>query len=123
VVASIDKPKVDFELEIKDDGRPLQLHYSAIGELSLPTSRCSPQNASLGRLPETATIRVVVRRIVRGLQLIPDLNQMVPGTASRRGPNMPASKWLMEVDDWATERWSGAMDIVITGAVAGIRDI
>lgn len=48
---------------------------------------------------------------------------MVPGTAARRGPDMPASKWLMEVDEWAAERWNGAMDFVMTGTVAGVVEV
>jgi hypothetical protein len=49
-----------------------------------------------------------------------DLNQMVPGTASRRGPDMPMSKFLIEFDEWANEKWEGSLDIVCCGTVAGV---
>lgn len=49
-----------------------------------------------------------------------DLNQMVPGTASRRGPDMPMSKFLIEFDEWANEKWNGSLDIVCCGTIAGI---
>lgn len=52
-----------------------------------------------------------------------DLNQMVPGTASRRGPDMPMSKFLTEVDQWASEKWEGSLDFVMCGTVAGIETI
>lgn len=58
-----------------------------------------------------------------GAGLTVDVNQMVPGTASRLGPDMPASKWLMEVDEWAAAKWDGAMDILMSGTVAGIIQI
>lgn len=88
IVASIDQPTVDFEIDIRtqrtDDGTPktLDIHYSAL-----------------------------------------DLNQMVPGTASRLGPDMPASVFLMDADKWASGKWNDSLDFVMCGTVAGIISI
>lgn len=90
IVASIDQPIVDFELDIrtpntttgKEGGKALNIHYSAL-----------------------------------------DLNQMVPGTASRLGPDMPASVFLMDADKWASEKWHDSLDFVMCGTVAGILTI
>ncbi|BEJ13055.1 hypothetical protein CspHIS471_0302290 [Cutaneotrichosporon sp. HIS471] len=49
-----------------------------------------------------------------------DLNQMVPGTAPRLGPDMPASKWLTALDDWGREHYSGGVDICMNGVVVGV---
>lgn len=78
IVASIDQPIVDFELDVRTTN-PINIHYSAL-----------------------------------------DLNQMVPGTAHRRGPDMPASVFLTDADTWATEKWKGSLDFVMCGTVAGI---
>lgn len=48
---------------------------------------------------------------------------MVPGTASVMGPDMPASKMLLDLNEWALERWEGSLDIVLYGAVVGILEI
>lgn len=45
---------------------------------------------------------------------------MVPGTASRRGPDMPASKWLMDMDAWATEEYNDSLEIFMAGIVVGV---
>lgn len=78
IVASIDQPIVDFELDVRTQD-PINLHYSAL-----------------------------------------DLNQMVPGTAHRRGPDMPASVFLMDADEWAKDKWSESLDFVMCGTVAGV---
>ncbi|KAK8864706.1 hypothetical protein IAR55_001960 [Kwoniella newhampshirensis] len=52
-----------------------------------------------------------------------DLNQMIPGTASRLGPDMPASKMLLDLDEWATEKWGGHLDMVMSGTVCGVIDV
>ncbi|WRT66692.1 uncharacterized protein IL334_003653 [Kwoniella shivajii] len=49
-----------------------------------------------------------------------DMNQMVPGTASRLGPNMPASKWLTSIDEWAEEEYKGSLEIMSIGVVCGV---
>lgn len=81
IVASIDQPIVDFELDVRTR-EPLKLHYSAL-----------------------------------------DLNQMVPGTAGRRGPDMPASVFLMDADQWASEKWNDSLDFVMCGTVAGVIEV
>lgn len=48
---------------------------------------------------------------------------MVPGTASRLGPDMPASKWLMSMDNWAREKYNDGMDILMSGVVVGVIEI
>lgn len=52
-----------------------------------------------------------------------DINQMVPGTASRLGPDMPASKWLTEMDAWAKDKYNGGIDIVMSGIITGVIEI
>ncbi|WVQ99736.1 hypothetical protein IAU59_006878 [Kwoniella sp. CBS 9459] len=52
-----------------------------------------------------------------------DINQMVPGTASRLGPDMPASKWLMDMDEWATAKWDDSLEILMTGVVCGVIEL
>jgi hypothetical protein len=52
-----------------------------------------------------------------------DKNQMVPGTASRLGPDMPASRWLMAMDDWARETYDDSLDIVMSGIIAGVLEV
>ncbi|WVR06737.1 hypothetical protein IAU60_003772 [Kwoniella sp. DSM 27419] len=52
-----------------------------------------------------------------------DINQMVPGTASRMGPNMPASRWLLDMDKWTKERWDDSLDILMTGVVCGVIEV
>lgn len=52
-----------------------------------------------------------------------DGNQMVPWTAPRLGPNMPASKLLLDLDEWADLRWKKSIDITGAGIVSGIIDI
>lgn len=48
---------------------------------------------------------------------------MVPGTASRLGPDMPASKFLIEMDEWIEEKWKGTMDVLMVGVIVGILEI
>lgn len=48
-----------------------------------------------------------------------DLNQMVPGTAYARGPDMPASKWLIDMDKWATEKYNDSLELLMSGVVVG----
>ncbi|WWC88985.1 uncharacterized protein L201_003900 [Kwoniella dendrophila CBS 6074] len=52
-----------------------------------------------------------------------DMNQMVPGTASRLGPNMPASKWLSEIDEWAEKEYEGSLEIMMNGVVCGVIEV
>ncbi|WWC62230.1 uncharacterized protein I303_104826 [Kwoniella dejecticola CBS 10117] len=52
-----------------------------------------------------------------------DLNQMVPGTASRLGPNMPASKWLTAIDEWADSEYGGSLEIMMNGVVCGVIEV
>jgi len=49
-----------------------------------------------------------------------DKHQMVPGTASRLGPNMPASRWLMAMDAWAKDYYDDGIDICMSGIICGI---
>ena len=56
-------------------------------------------------------------------ELTSDLNQMVPGTASKRGPNMPASKWLTEMDKWSKKKYDGSLDICMNGVVCGVIEV
>lgn len=57
------------------------------------------------------------------MQLTPDLNQMVPGTAAKRGPNMPASKWLTDMDNWSKKKYAGSLDICMSGVVCGVIEV
>ncbi|WVW84285.1 hypothetical protein I302_106316 [Kwoniella bestiolae CBS 10118] len=52
-----------------------------------------------------------------------DLNQMVPGTASRLGPEMPATKWLTSIDEWAEREYKGSLEIMMNGVVCGVIEI
>ncbi|WWC94440.1 hypothetical protein V866_001285 [Kwoniella sp. B9012] len=52
-----------------------------------------------------------------------DLNQMVPGTASRLGPEMPASKWLTSIDQWAEKEYEGSLEIMMNGVVCGVIEV
>ncbi|TXT09032.1 hypothetical protein VHUM_02506 [Vanrija humicola] len=48
-----------------------------------------------------------------------DLNQMVPGTAYARGPDMPASKWLLDMDHWARDKYDDSLELLMSGVVVG----
>lgn len=89
-VASIDQPIVDFELDI----------------------HTRTNNAGTDGVPQSKTLDIHYSAL--------DLNQMVPGTASRLGPDMPMSVFLMDADKWAKEKWYGSLDFVMCGTVAGI---
>lgn len=52
-----------------------------------------------------------------------DGKQMVPWTAPRLGPNMPASKLLLDLDSWAETKWKNSIDITGAGIVSGIVEI
>jgi hypothetical protein len=52
-----------------------------------------------------------------------DGKQMVPGTASRLGPDMPASVLLMDMDRWMEDTWKGTMDVLMTGVVVGVEEV
>lgn len=52
-----------------------------------------------------------------------DLNQMVPGTAREMGPDMPGSKMLLDLHDWAKERYDDSLEILTIAAVAGIVEV
>ncbi|WVQ80122.1 hypothetical protein IAT38_002223 [Cryptococcus sp. DSM 104549] len=52
-----------------------------------------------------------------------DLNQMVPGTASRLGPNMPASKMLLDLSAWSVDRYQDDLDYVMSGVVCGVIEV
>jgi hypothetical protein len=91
IVASIDTPIVDFELDIR-------------------TGRGSEMGIGVEQGQERLDIHYSAL----------DLNQMVPGTAGRRGPDMPMSRFLTEVDNWAEEKWNGGLDFVMCGTVAGV---
>lgn len=52
-----------------------------------------------------------------------DGNQMIPWTAPRLGPGMPASKLLLDLDRWAEIKWDKALDIVAAGIVSGVVEI
>lgn len=56
-------------------------------------------------------------------RLTADVNQMVPGTASRRGPDMPASKWLTEMDAWARAKYDDSLDMCMSGVITGVIEI
>ena len=63
------------------------------------------------------------QRCIKLLTICEDLKQMVPGTAMTMGPDMPASKMLMDLDAWGTDRWGGSMDFLMYGAVVGVIDV
>ncbi|WWC69875.1 uncharacterized protein I206_103818 [Kwoniella pini CBS 10737] len=52
-----------------------------------------------------------------------DLNQMVPGTSNRLGPNMPATKWLNEIDNWAENEYKDSLEIMMNGIVCGVIEV
>jgi len=52
-----------------------------------------------------------------------DLNQMVPGTASQMGPDMPGSIMLMDLQEWAKEKYNDSLEILTYAAVSGIVDV
>ena len=39
------------------------------------------------------------------------------------GPDMPASKMLMDLDAWGTERWGGCLDFLMYGMVVGVIEV
>lgn len=55
--------------------------------------------------------------------LIADGKQIVPWTAPRLGPDMPASKLLLDLDKWAEDKWKKTIDITAGGIVSGVVDI
>ena len=57
------------------------------------------------------------------LTSLEDMNQMVPQTASRLGPDMPASKVLLDFAPWAEDHWQGAVDLFMFGAVTGMVEV
>ena len=52
-----------------------------------------------------------------------DLNQMVPGTASQMGSEMPGSIMLTDLQEWAKEKYDDSMEILTYAAVAGIVEV
>ncbi|KAL7420634.1 hypothetical protein Q5752_004585 [Cryptotrichosporon argae] len=52
-----------------------------------------------------------------------DINQMVPGTAARLGPDMPASAFLMDMDAWAEATYGGALELLLSGVVVGVLEV
>lgn len=52
-----------------------------------------------------------------------DLNQMVPGTAREMGPDMPGSKMLLDLHDWAKEKYDDSLEVLTYAAVAGIVEV
>ena len=52
-----------------------------------------------------------------------DLDQMVPGTAYQRGPDMPGSKVLIDLHHWAKEKYDDSLEILTYAAVAGIIEV
>lgn len=52
-----------------------------------------------------------------------DLNQMVPGTAAQMGPDMPGSKMLLDLHEWAKEKYDDSLEILTYAAVAGIVNV
>jgi hypothetical protein len=52
-----------------------------------------------------------------------DKHQMVPGTASRLGPDMPASRWLMDMDQWAFDKYASGVDMCMSGIIAGVIEV
>ena len=52
-----------------------------------------------------------------------DLNQMVPGTAKELGPDMPGSIMLMDLQEWAKEKYDDSLEILTYAAVAGIIEV
>ncbi|OXG17593.1 hypothetical protein C367_05083 [Cryptococcus neoformans Ze90-1] len=52
-----------------------------------------------------------------------DINQMVPGTAARDGPDMPASKMLLDLASWSREKYNDDLDLVMSGVVCGVIEV
>ncbi|KIR26373.1 hypothetical protein I307_04372 [Cryptococcus deuterogattii 99/473] len=52
-----------------------------------------------------------------------DINQMVPGTAARDGPDMPASKMLLDLASWSREKYNDDLDIIMSGIVCGVIEV
>lgn len=52
-----------------------------------------------------------------------DLNQMVPGTAAEMGPDMPGSKVLLDLQEWAKVKYDDSLEILTYAAVAGSIEI
>ncbi|ADV23802.1 hypothetical protein I305_05745 [Cryptococcus gattii E566] len=52
-----------------------------------------------------------------------DINQMVPGTAARDGPDMPASKMLLDLASWSREKYNDDLDIIMSGVVCGVIEV
>ncbi|ORX35606.1 hypothetical protein BD324DRAFT_660481 [Kockovaella imperatae] len=52
-----------------------------------------------------------------------DMKQMVPQTAADLGPNMPASRMLLDFRPWAEEHFRGAVDLFMYGAVTGMVEV
>lgn len=49
-----------------------------------------------------------------------DVNQMVPGTAYEYGLDMPGSKMLIDLGNWAEKRWKGSVDLARFASVTGV---
>lgn len=52
-----------------------------------------------------------------------DLRQMVPGTAAEMGPDMPGSKMLLDLHEWAKVKYDDALEILTYAGVAGVVEV
>jgi len=39
------------------------------------------------------------------------------------GPDRPGSRMLIDLDDWARERYKGSLDFLMFGSVSGLFDV
>lgn len=104
---------IDLELTMRNKD-PIKVFWSAVGEWKGPsrparTSRFARKVWMFGYL-DFAHAR-------------PDGNQMVPQTASRLGPDMPASKVMLDMDAFCADRWKGSLDVILGGIVTGVIDV
>lgn len=107
IATSVDAPVVDLRLDIRaDEGQKLKIHWSAFGEIFI-----IPQHAIWNHTEQS------IRSSPK------DINQMVPGTAARDGPDMPASKMLLDLASWSREKYNDDLDIIMSGIVCGVIEV
>jgi hypothetical protein len=119
IATSADEPMIDLELTMRNKD-PIKVFWSAVGRVCL-----------LGRVGLLGRVCLLGRvgllgRVSRSLgraHVTTDGNQMVPQTASRLGPDMPASKVMLDMDAFCAERWKGSLDVILGGIVTGVIDV
>ena len=96
----MDEPIIDISLTIR---RPSQSHQSST-------------------TPESAAAEAGDEKLQITWSAV-DLNQMVPGSFGFVEPTTHASHILKDLQEWALEKYDGALEILTYGAVVGVLEV